>query len=101
MSKTAMIGTLTAQEGKADEMETVLAGMVDAARNEPGTEVYAYFRAPDDTFHFFALMSDEAAMQGHGQSAEMKAAMEAFMPLMAAPPNMTPARPIKALGLDV
>ena len=101
MSKTAMIGTLTAQDGKADEMEAVLADMVDAANNEPGTEVYAYFRAPDDTFHFFAIMTDEASMQGHGQSAEMQAAMQAFMPLMAAPPNMTPARPIKAIGLDV
>ena len=40
-------------------------------------------------------------MQGHGQSPEMQAAMQAFMPLMAAPPNMTPARPIKAIGLDV
>lgn len=101
MSKTAMIGTLTAQEGKADEMEAVLASMVDAAHDEPGTEVYAYFRGPDDTFHFFALMTDEASMQGHGQSPAMQAAMEAFMPLMAAPPAMTPARPIKAIGLDL
>ena len=101
MSKVSMVGTITCQDGKADEMAAVLATMVEAAKDEPGVEVYSYHRAPDDTFHFFALMTDESAMQGHGQSEAMQAAMQAFMPLMAGPPQMTPASPVAAIGLDL
>lgn len=100
MSKVSMIGTITCQDGKGDEMADVLARMVDAAREEPGVEIYSYHRAPDDTFFFFALMEGEEAMQGHGQSPAMQEAMQAFMPLMAAPPQMTPATPIAAIGFD-
>ncbi len=35
MSKVSMMGTIICQEGKADEMATVLSQMTDAAR--PGT----------------------------------------------------------------
>lgn len=101
MSKISMIGTITCQDGKADEMAAVLTTMVDAARGEPGVEVYSYHRGEGNTFHFFALMTDEASMQSHGQSEAMQAAMQSFMPLMAEPPQMTPASPVAAIGLDV
>lgn len=101
MGKTTMIGTITCQEGKGDEMAAVLAKMVDAAHQEPGVEVYSYHRGENDTFWFFALMADEASMQQHGQSEAMKAAMEEFMPLMAQPPQMSMASPVAAIGLDV
>lgn len=101
MSKVTMIGSMTAQEGKADEMEAVLVTMIAAAADEPGIEVYSYHRADDDTFWFFALMSSSEAMQGHGQSEAMQAAMQSFMPLMAGPPSMNIARPIGAVGLDL
>lgn len=101
MSKVSMVGTITCREGKADEMATVLATMVEAARNEPGVDVYSYHRAPDDTFHFFALMTDESAMQAHGQSEAMQAAMQAFMPLVDAPPEMTVAAPVAGVGLEL
>jgi len=101
MSKVSMIGTITSQTGKADEMEVVLARMVEAAREEPGVEVYSYHRGPDDKFWFFALMTDDQAMQNHGQNEAMQQAMADFMPLMAEPPQMTPARPIAAIGLDL
>ena len=101
MGKVSMIGTISCQDGKGDEMEAVLATMVEAAKDEPGVEIYSYHRGPDDTFWFFALMADEESMQGHGQSEAMKAAMEAFGPLMAAPPQMSPAKPIAAIGFDV
>jgi quinol monooxygenase YgiN len=101
MSKVSMFGTITCQEGKADEMAAVLAQMVEAAKEEAGVEVYSYHRAADDKFWFFALMADEAAMQGHGQTDAMKAAMGAFGPLMAEPPQMTPAIPVAGIGLDV
>jgi len=101
MSKVSMIGTISCQEGKGDEMEAVLSAMVEAAREEPGTEIYSYHRGADDTFYFFALMASQEAMQSHGQSDAMKAAMQAFGPLMAAPPQMTPATPIAAIGFEV
>jgi quinol monooxygenase YgiN len=104
MSKISMIGTIKAQPGKGDEMATVLAEMVEAAKSEPGVEVYSYHRGrgdESDAFWFYALMTDEASMQGHGQSEAMKAAMAAFMPLMAEPPQMTVTDPVGAIGLDL
>ena len=101
MSKISMMGTITCQEGKGDEMAAVLATMVEAARDEPGVEIYSYHRAEDDTFWFFALMTDQESMQNHGQSEAMKAAMAAFGPLMAGPPQMSVTTPIAAIGLDI
>ena len=101
MSKVSVIGTLECQDGKADEMEKVLADMVEAARGEPGVEVYSYHRGDDNTFWFFALMADQAAMQNHGQSEAMQAAMAAFGPLMAGPPKMNMTTPIAAVGLNL
>jgi quinol monooxygenase YgiN len=101
MSKVSMMGTIKCQEGKADEMQAVLSRMVDAAENEPGVEIYSYSRGDDDTFHFFALMTDQNAMAGHGQSEAMQAAMADFRPLMAGPPEMSPSTPFAAVGFDI
>ena len=101
MSKISMMGTITCQDGKADEMAAVLAQMVEAARDEPGVEIYSYHRGEDDRFWFFALMTDAEAMQQHGQSDAMKAAMQAFGPLAAEPPHMSVTTPVAALGFDI
>ena len=101
MSKVSMIGTLTCQDGKAEEMEEVLVSMVEAAHDEPGVEVYSYHRGEDDTFWFFALMADQEAMQNHGQTEAMKSAIEAFGPLMADPPQISVATPVAAVGLEL
>jgi quinol monooxygenase YgiN len=101
MSKVTMMGSFTCQDGKAEEMEAVLAAMVKAASGEPGVEIYSYHRGAENTFWFFALMADEASMRGHGQSEAMQAAMSAFGPLVAGPPQMTVTTPVAALGLDL
>ncbi len=101
MSKVTVMGTFTCQDGKAEEMETVLAAMVEAASDEPGVEIYSYHRGEENTFWFFALMTDEASMQNHGQSEAMQAAMSAFGPLVVAPPQMAVTTPVAALGLDL
>ena len=101
MSKVSMMGSITCQDGKGEEMEAVLTRMVDAARSEPGVEIYSYHRGEGNSFSFFALMTDQSAMQAHGQSDAMKAAMADFGPLMAEPPQMSPATPIAAVGFDV
>lgn len=101
MSKVSMMGTFTCQDGKVEEAEKVLASMVEAARGEPGVEIYSYHRGEGNDFWFFALMADEESMQAHGQSEAMQAAMSAFMPLVAGPPQMTVTTPVAALGLDL
>jgi len=101
MTKITMMGLLTCQDGKAEEMEAVLAAMVEAASGEPGVEIYSYHRGPGNAFWFFALMADEASMRSHGQSEAMQAAMSAFGPLVAGPPQMTVTTPVAALGLDL
>lgn len=101
MGKTSMMGTFTCQDGTAEQMEEVLTQMVEAAREEPGVEVYSYHRGEGNTFWFFALMTDEESMQQHGQSEAMQAAMAAFGPLVAEPPQMTTTTPVAAIGLDL
>ena len=101
MSKVSMMGTFTCQDGKAEETETVLAAMVEAAGSEPGVEIYSYHRGEGNTFWFFALMADEESMQNHGQSEAMQAAMSAFGPLVAGPPQMSVTTPVAALGFDL
>ena len=100
MSKVSMMGTFSCQDGKADDMEAVLRKMVEAASEEPGIEIYSYHRGEGNNFSFFALMSSQEAMQQHGQTPALKAVMAEFGPLMAAPPQMSPAIPIAAIGFD-
>ncbi len=101
MSKVSMMGTFSCQDGKADEMEAVLRKMVDAAREEPGVEIYSYHRGEGNSFSFFALMSSPEAMQQHGQTPALQAAMAEFGPIMAAPPTMASATPIAAIGFEL
>jgi quinol monooxygenase YgiN len=104
MSKVSVMGTFTCQDGKAGETERVLAQMVEAARGEPGVEIYSYHRGQgdqDNTFWFFALMADQESMQHHGQSEAMQAAMSQFMPLVASPPQMSVTTPVAAAGLEI
>ncbi len=101
MGKATVIGSFTCQDGKADEMEAVLASMVEAARDEPGVEIYSYHRGEGNQFWFFALMSDAESMQHHGQTPAMQEAMAAFGPLMGSPPQMQMTTPVAAIGLDL
>lgn len=101
MSKVSMLGTITCRDGKADEMAAVLATMVEAARDEPGVEIYSYHRGEENAFWFFALMTDAESMRSHGQSAAMQAAMAEFRPLMAEPPQISVTTPVAAVGFDL
>ncbi len=46
-------------------------------------------------------MADAEAVQKHGQSEALHAAMSAFGPLVAEPPQMSMTTPVAALGLDL
>lgn len=82
-------------------MAAVLRRMVEAAKDEPGVEVYTYTRAAEEAFCFFALMSDVESMEAHGQTPAMQEAVADFGPLMASPPQMTSSAPLAAVGLDL
>lgn len=101
MSKVSMVATFSCVEGKADEMDAVLADQVAAASQLDGVEVYSYHRGEGNQYSFFALFTSMEAMQGHGQAESLKDIMPAFMELLAGPPDMSMYTPIAASGLEL
>lgn len=103
MSKISLIAKLTAVEGKADELEAALRGVIEAAAEEEGLEVYSAHRVDDEpgVYYFFELYRDQAAKDVHGSGDRMRAAMGAFAGLLAGRPELTLMTPVAAKGLDV
>ena len=103
MSKISLIAKLTASDGKADELETALRGVVDAASEEDGLEVYSVHAATDEpgVYYFFELYRDQAAKDIHGKGDRMREAMGAFGGLLAGRPELTLMSPVAAKGLAV
>lgn len=103
MSKISVIAKLTAADGKADELRKALTGVVDAAAEEEGLEVYSAHEAADepDVFYFFEVYRDQAALDTHGTGEGMRAAMGAFGGLLAGRPEITMMSPVVAKGLDI
>lgn len=103
MSKISLIAKLTAADGKADELEVALRGVIEAAAEEEGLEVYSAHAAADEpgVYYFFELYRDQAAMDVHGKGDAMRTAMGAFGGLLAGRPEITMMSPVAAKGLDV
>ena len=103
MSKISLIAKLTAADGKADELENALRGVIDAAAEEEGLEVYSAHAATDEpgVYYFFELYRDQASKDLHGKGELMRAAMSAFGGLLAGRPELTMMSPVAAKGLDV
>lgn len=103
MSKIALIAKLTAADGKADELEAALGALIAAADSEPDLEVYSAHRADDDpdTFYFFELYADQAALDVHGKAEPMIGAMKALGGLLGSRPEVTKLTPVAAKGLSV
>lgn len=101
MSKVSMVATFICADGKADEMDAVLAAQVQAASKLDGVEVYSYHRGEDNQYSFFALFSSMEALQGHGEADSLKEVMPAFMSLVGTPPQMSTYTPVAAAGLNV
>ena len=103
MSKISLIAKLTAAEGKASELEAVLANVISAADEEAGLEVYSAHAANDEpgVYYFFELYRDDEAKAVHGKGEGMRAAMGAFAGLLAARPEIITMTPIAAKGLDI
>ncbi len=101
MSKVSMVATFSCADGKADEMDAVLAAQVGAAADLDGVEVYSYHRGEDNQYSFFALFTSQEALQAHGEAESLKEVMPAFMSLLAGPPQMKVYTPVAATGLDI
>lgn len=98
MSKVSMFAKFTPVEGKDEELDAALVGVVAASEGVEGVESYSYHRGDDGVIWFYALMSNAEVMQTHHSDPAMQAAMRAFMPLMAAPPEMATTTPIAVNG---
>jgi len=103
MAKTAVVAKITALEGKRDEVVGVLRRLVEAARDEPGTEVYVLNTADDDpeVIWFYELYTDQSARQEHGGSETMKQVGGALRDLAAGRPEIIALTPVAAAGLDI
>ncbi len=103
MSKVALIAKLTVAEGKAEEFRAALSDLIAAADSEPGLEVYSAHAADDDpnTYYFFEVYSDEAALGVHGKEEPMRGAMGALGGLLGGRPEVTRLSPVVAKGLDL
>lgn len=103
MSKLSIIATLTAAEGKADELEAALTALIAAADEEPGLEIYSLHRDPNDesAFYFFEMYTDQAALDVHGKGEKMKVAMGSMGGLLAGRPDVKILTPAAAKGLDL
>ena len=96
MSRMSMFGKFSCQEGQGAAMDAALVEQMAAADGVDGVEVYSYSRGEGDEYHFFALYSSQDAMMAFGETDAMKAAMPAFMALLAGPPEMFTAVPVGA-----
>jgi quinol monooxygenase YgiN len=103
MSKISIIATLTAAEGKADDLVAGLRALIEAADEEPGLEIYSLHQDPKnpDTLYFFEVYSDEEAFAVHGKGEKMAAAMGALGGLLGGRPDVKVLSPLAAKGLDI
>ncbi len=103
MSKISVIAKLTAADGAADELETALEGLIEAAAEEEGLEVYSVHNANDEpgVYYFFELYRDDDALAAHGKRDAMQAVMAGVGKLLGARPEITRMTPVAAKGLSI
>ncbi len=103
MTKTAMVAHLVAIPELTDEVFQILRGLVDSTTDEAGTEIYVLNRDAnqENSFWFFELYADDAALATHGGSAAMAEAMVSLDGKLAEAPMLTVVTPVAAKGIDL
>jgi quinol monooxygenase YgiN len=103
MSKISLIAKLTAADGKADELKEALGALIAAADSEPGLEIYSAHQDSEDpnTFYFFELYADQAALEVHGKAEPMLGAMKALGGLLGGRPEVSRMTPVVAKGMSI
>jgi quinol monooxygenase YgiN len=69
---TKVIAILTPHAGRADELSTMLLGMADDCRNEPGNLRWDVWRDASGRFVLDELYADEAAVAAHRETPHYK-----------------------------
>ena len=103
MAKISLMATLTAADGKEDELKDALVALIAAADEEPGLEIYSVHASRDEpaVFRFFELYADSDALKVHGKGERMAAAMTTLGSLLAGPPEILRLTPFAAKGIDL
>ena len=70
MSQVAIVARVTVKQGKADQYVATFAPLLEQARKEPGTLLYAIHRSKDDPDVFWTteIYADDAAFAAHSAS---------------------------------
>jgi (4S)-4-hydroxy-5-phosphonooxypentane-2,3-dione isomerase len=86
MAHIAIVARVTVKEGKTGEYIAAFAPLLEQARKEPGTLLYAVNRSKDDPQVFWTteIYADDAALAAHRSSEVHAAATPVFTELIAA-----------------
>ena len=86
MSQVAIVARVTVKEGKAGQYLAAFAPLLEQARKEPGTLLYALHRSKDDPHVFWTteVYADDAAFAAHAASDVHAAATPVFTEFIAA-----------------
>ena len=97
----AILARVTVKEGKAGQYLAALVPLLEQARREPGTLLYAVHRSADDPEVFWTteIYTDDAAFAAHRASEVHAAAAPVFTELIAGADVIT-GETIMATGLD-
>jgi (4S)-4-hydroxy-5-phosphonooxypentane-2,3-dione isomerase len=85
LSQVAIVARVTVKEGKAEQYVAAFTPLLEQARNEPGTLLYALHQSRDDPHVFWTteIYADDAAFSAHAASDVHAAAAPAFAELIA------------------
>jgi (4S)-4-hydroxy-5-phosphonooxypentane-2,3-dione isomerase len=86
VSNVAIVARVAVKEGKADEYVAAFAPLLEQAKKEPGTLLYAVHRSNDDPHVFWTteVYADDDAFAAHRASEVHAAASPVFTELIAA-----------------
>jgi quinol monooxygenase YgiN len=101
MPHVVIIARVAVKEGRAGEYVAAFAPLLEQAKREPGTVIYAVNRSNDDPHVFFTIevYADGAAFAAHTSSEVHAAASRVFTELIAASDVMI-GETLMAQGLD-
>ena len=100
MSQVAILARVTVKEGKAGPYLAALEPLLEQARREPGTLLYAVQRSADDPQVFWTteVYADDAAFTAH-RATEVHAAAEPVFTDLIAAADVTIGETVMATGL--
>lgn len=98
----SLLVELNARPSAAAELESVLSGLANVAREEPGNVIYAVHRQQDDrnAFVLYELYRDRAAWESHLAIEAVQRALQQFEILLAAAPRIVCCDTVALAGVD-